>query len=91
MLWHMLLFGDAFFGPAYGIFIFFCIQSCSLLLGSNFKKCLQQAIITLLYTVSGVHSNVVFNACVYSSMYACMQSTLSVWTQQYDPETYLET
>ena len=41
--------------------------------------------------VSGVHSSVVFNACVYSSMYACMQSILSVCIQQYDPETYLET
>ena len=41
--------------------------------------------------VSGVHSSVVFNPCVYSSMYACMQSTLSVCIQQYDPETYLET
>ena len=41
--------------------------------------------------VSGVHSSVVvFNACVYSnSMYACMQSTLSVCIQQYDPETYI--
>ena len=35
--------------------------------------------------VSGVHSSVVFNACVYSSRYACMQSTLSVCIQQYDP------
>ena len=35
--------------------------------------------------VSGVHSSVVFNACVYSSMYAYMQSTLSVCIQQYDP------
>ena len=43
--------------------------------------------------VSGVHSSVVFNACVYSSsMYACMQSTLlSACIQQYDPETFLET
>ena len=41
--------------------------------------------------VSGAHSSVLFNACVYSSMYACMQSTLSVCIQQYDPETYLET
>ena len=40
--------------------------------------------------VSGVHSSVVFNACVYSSTYACMQSTLSVCIQQYDPEPYLE-
>ena len=43
----MLLFGDAF-GPAYAIFLCFCIQLCSLFLGSNFKKCFQQAI-TLLY------------------------------------------
>ena len=47
MLWHMLLFGDAF-GPAYAIFWCFCIQLCSFLGGSNFKKCFQQAI-TLLY------------------------------------------
>ena len=48
MLWHMLLFGDAF-GPAYAIFWCFCIQLCSFGGGSNFKKCFQQAIITLLY------------------------------------------
>ena len=47
MLWHMLLFGDAF-GPAYAIFLCFCIQLCSFLGGSNFKKCFQQ-VITLLY------------------------------------------
>ena len=49
MLWHMLLFGDAF-GPAYyAIFWCFCIQLlCSFGGGSNFKKCFQQAI-TLLY------------------------------------------
>ena len=47
MLWHMLLFGDAF-GPAYAIFWCFCIQLCSFWGGSNFKKCFQQAI-TLLY------------------------------------------
>ena len=47
MLWHMLLFGDAF-GPAYAILWCFCIQLCSFGGGSNFKKCFQQAI-TLLY------------------------------------------
>ena len=47
MLWHMLLFGDAF-GPAYAIFLCFFIQLCSFGGGSNFKKCFQQAI-TLLY------------------------------------------
>ena len=47
MLWHMLLFGDAF-GPAYAIFWCFCIQLCSFWGGSNFKQCFQQAI-TLLY------------------------------------------
>ena len=47
ILWHMLLFGDAF-GPAYAIFWCFCIQLCSFFEGSNFKKCFPQAI-TLLY------------------------------------------
>ena len=36
MLWHMLLFGDAF-GPAYTIFWCFCIQLC-FFWGSNLKK-----------------------------------------------------
>ena len=48
MLWHMLLFGDAFFGPAYTTFWCFCIQLCSFWGGSNFKKCFQQAI-TLIF------------------------------------------
>ena len=48
MLWHiMLLFGDAF-GPAYTIFLCFCIQLCFFGGGSNFKKCFQEAV-TLLY------------------------------------------
>ena len=90
MLWHMLLFGDAF-GPAYyAIFWCFCIQLCFFGGGSNFKKCFQQQL-RYFMVVSGVHSSFVFNACVYSSMYSCMQSTLSVCIQQYDPETYLET
>ena len=41
MLWHMLLFGDAF-GPAYAIFWCFCIQLCSFSGGSNFKNAVQQ-------------------------------------------------
>ena len=89
MLWYMLLFGDAF-GPAYAIFWCFCIQLCSFLGGSNFKNAFNRQL-RYFMVVSGVHSSVVFNACVYSSMYACMQSTLSVCIQQYVPETYLET
>ena len=58
--------------------------------GSNLKKCLQQAITPYFIVVSGVHSSAVFNACVYNTKYAWMQSTLSVCIQQYDPETYLD-
>ena len=78
MLWHMLLFGDAF-GPAYAIFWCFCIQLCSFWGGSNYKKCFQQAI-TLLYGRfrRSQQCCFVFNACVYSSMYACMQSIHSL-------------
>ena len=47
MLWHMLLFGDAF-GPAYAIFWCFCIQLCFFFRGgSNLTKCFQQAITLL--------------------------------------------
>ena len=88
MLWHMLLFGDAF-GPAYAIFCFFCIQLCSFFRGSNLKKCFQQAI-TLLYGRFRRSQCCVQRMCV-QQMYACMQSTFSVCIQQYDPETYLET
>ena len=90
MLWHMLLlFGDAF-GPAYAIFWCFCIQLCYFGGGSNFENAFKRQS-RYFMVVSGVHSSVVLNACVCSRMYACMQSTLSVRIQQYDPETYLET
>ena len=81
MLWHMLLFGDAF-GPAYICYCLVFLHPIMLFLGGGqtlkyaFDRQLRYFII-----VSGVHSSVVFNACVYSSMYACMQSTLSVCIQ----------
>ena len=89
MLWHMLLFGDVF-GPAYAIFWCFCIQLCSFFGGRTSKNAFNRQLHYFM-VVSSVHSSVVFSACVYSSMYACMQSTLSVCIQQYDLETYLET
>ena len=58
----MLLFGDAF-GPAYAIFWCFCIQLCSFLGGSNFKNAFNRQL-RYFMVVSGVHSSVVFNACV---------------------------
>ena len=68
MLWHiMLLFGDAF-GPAYTIFWCFCIQLCFLGGGSNFKNAFNGQL-RYFMVVSGVHSSVVFNACVYVCMY----------------------
>ena len=47
MLW--LLFGDAF-GPAYAIFLCFCIQLCSFVGGgSNFKKCFTAVLLCVVY------------------------------------------
>ena len=88
MLWHMLLFGDVF-GPAYyGIFgVFASIYAC-FWRGHTSKNAFNRQL-RYFIVVSGVHSSAVFNACVYSSMYACiMQSRFSVCIQQYDPETY---
>ena len=91
MVWHVLLFGDAF-GPAYAIFWCFCIQLCSFWGGVKLQKMLSTGNYATLWSFPAFTAVfVVFNACVYSSMYACMQSTLSVCIQQYDPETYLET
>ena len=75
---HMLFFGV--FASTYAFFF-----------GSQTSKNAFNRQLRCFMVVYGVHSSVVFNACVYSSMYACMQSTLSVCIQQYDPETYLET
>ena len=88
MLWHMLLFGDAF-GPAYiCYFLVFLHPVMLFFLGVKLQKMLSTGNYPTLYlvVVSGVHScSVVFNACVYSSMYTCIQSKLSVCIQQYDP------
>ena len=89
MLWHMLLFGDAF-GPACAIFYVFT-SNYALFGGGQTSKNAFNRQLRYFMVVSGVHSSVVFNACVYSCMHACMQSTLFVCIQQYDPETYLET
>ena len=87
----MLLFGDAF-GPAYiCYFLVFLHPIMLFFFVGQIKKNAFNRQLRYFMVVSGVHSSVVFNACVYSSMYACMQSTLSVCIQQYDPETYLET
>ena len=75
---HMLFFGV--FASNYALYLG----------GQTLKNALNRQL-RYFMVVSGVHSSVVFNACVYSSMYACMQSTLSVCIQQYDPETYIET
>ena len=85
MLWHMLPFGDAF-GPAYAIFDVFA-SNYALFFGGQILNNAFNRQLRYFMVVSGVHSSAVFNACVYSSMYACMQSTLSVCIQQYDPET----
>ena len=80
----MLLFGDAF-GPVYAIFCVFASNYAFWGGGQTSKNAFNRQL-RYFMVVSGVHSSVVFNTCVYSSMYACMQSTLSVCIQQYDPE-----
>ena len=62
MLWHMLLFGDAF-GPAYAIFWCFCIQLCFWGGGQTSKNAFNRQL-RYFMVVSGVHSSVVFNPCV---------------------------
>ena len=68
MLWHiMLLFGDAF-GPAYTIF--WCFGSnYALFGGGQTSKNAFNRQLRYFMVVSGVHSSVVFNACVYVCMY----------------------
>ena len=70
MLWHVLLFGDAF-GPAYiCYFLVFLHPIMLFFLGGQTSKNAFNRQMRYFMVVSGVHSSVVvFNACVYSSMY----------------------
>ena len=77
MLWHMLLFGDAL--VLHMLFFGVFASKYALFGGGQTSKHAFNRQLRHFMVVSGVHSSsVVFNACVYSSMYACMQSTLSV-------------